>query len=95
MTLNNNHLLSLLHDILDEQSVGCCGQVSEYQQIKRLVKNMMADNSISDHELRQILPEIYQYGRQGEGTSNIEGHITANQGNLETWMNTIQQINLE
>ncbi|RLL47718.1 hypothetical protein D8M04_00065 [Oceanobacillus piezotolerans] len=94
MTLNTNNLLTLLHDILDEQSVGCCGQVSEYQQIKRLVKNMMVNNSITDEQLIKLLPEIYNYGRQGESAQNIEEHITSNQTNIESWMNAIN-VNLK
>ncbi|RKQ29681.1 YtzH-like family protein [Oceanobacillus halophilus] len=89
MTLKTNNLLTLLHDILDEQCVGCCGQVSEYQQIKRLVKNMTANNQITDEQLLQLLPEIYNYGRQGENAQNVEEHITANKNNLETWMSAI------
>ena len=94
MTLNTNHLLTLLHDILDEQCVDCCAEVSEYQQIKRLVKNMMAKNEITDDQLLQLLPEIYNYGMQGENTNNVEEHITANKDNLETWMSAIQNTTL-
>lgn len=94
MTLNSNHLLTLLHDILDEQCVDCCAEVSEYQQIKRLVKNMMAKKEITDEQLLQLLPEIYNYGIQGEGTNNVEDHITANKDNLETWMSAIRNTKL-
>ncbi|WP_085991523.1 YtzH-like family protein [Oceanobacillus senegalensis] len=95
MTLNTNNLLTLLHDILDEQSVGCCGEVSEYQQIRRLVKNMMSNNEITNEQLLQLLPEIYNYGRQGENAQNIEEHITVNKNNLKTWMSAIEHVNLQ
>lgn len=90
MTLNTNHLLTLLHDILDEQCVDCCAEVSEYQQIKRLVKNMMANNQITDEQLLQLLPEIYNYGIQGENATNIEDHINENKTNIQSWMSAIE-----
>ncbi|WP_164668320.1 YtzH-like family protein [Virgibacillus doumboii] len=95
MTLTVHNQLRLLQDILSEQTEDCCGEISEYQQIKRLVQAMMANNSISDEQLLQLLPEIYNYGRQGEIAHNDEEHITTNKDNIETWVNAIQQINLE
>ncbi|SDQ41726.1 YtzH-like protein [Virgibacillus subterraneus] len=95
MTLTVHNQLRLLHDILSEQTEDCCGEISEYQQIKRLVQAMMANNSISDEQLLQLLPEIYNYGRQGEIAQNDEEHITTNQENIKTWVSAIQQTNLE
>lgn len=95
MTLTIHNQLRLLHDILSEQTEDCCGEISEYQQIKRLVQAMMANNSISDEQLLQLLPEIYNYGRQGEIAQNDEEHITTNKDNIENWVNAIQQTNLE
>lgn len=95
MTLTINNQLRLLHDILSEQTEDCCGEISEYQQIKRLVQAMMANNSISDEQLLQLLPEIYNYGRQGEIAQNDAEHITTNKDNIETWVSAIQQTNLE
>lgn len=95
MTLNVNHQLALLHDLLDEQHTECCGQVSEYQQIKRLVKSIMANNLITDAQLVQLLPEIYNYSLQGESIHNSTEHITMNQENIQSWINAIQQTKLE
>ncbi|HLS09415.1 YtzH-like family protein [Lentibacillus sp.] len=95
MTLTTHNQLQLLHDILTEQTEDCCGEISEYQQIKRLVQAMMANNSISDEQLLQLLPEIYNYGRQGEIAHNDEEHILSNRENIETWVNAIQQTNVE
>lgn len=91
MSLTIHDQLALLYDILDEQTEGCCGNVAEYKQIKRLIQTMMAKNSITDEQLMQLLPEIYNYGRQGEIAQNIEEHITTNKDNIENWMNAIQQ----
>ncbi len=95
MTLTVHNQLRLLQDILSEQTEDCCGEISEYQQIKRLVQAMMANNSISDEQLLQLLPEIYNYGRQGEIAQNDAEHITTNQENIETWVSAIQRTSSE
>lgn len=95
MTLTVNNQLTLLLDLLDEQQLDSSGNVSEYQQIKRLVKSMLANNSITDEQLLQLLPEIYNYGRQGENAQDVPEHITANKQNIDNWINAIQQTNLE
>ncbi|MGP4108250.1 YtzH-like family protein [Virgibacillus sp. L01] len=95
MTLTVHNQLRLLQDILSEQTEDCCGEISEYQQIKRLVQAMMANNSISNEQLLQLLPEIYNYGRQGEIAQNDAEHITTNQENIETWVSAIQQTSSE
>jgi hypothetical protein len=95
MSLTVNHQLELLMDLLDEQQSECCAQVSEYQQIKRLVKSMMANNTITDEQLLQLLPEIYNYGRQGESVQNQEEHITTNIDNITNWISAIEQTSLQ
>ncbi|WP_099158820.1 YtzH-like family protein [Virgibacillus ndiopensis] len=94
MTLTVNDQLTLLHDILSEQTEDCCGEIAEYQQIKRLVQSMMAQNNITDNQLLQLLPEIYNYGRQGEIAQHSPEHITTNKENIEQWMSVITQVNL-
>ena len=95
MSLTVNHQLELLMDLLDEQQSECCAQVSEYQQIKRLVKSMMANNTITDEQLLPLLPEIYNYGRQGENAQNHEEHITTNIDNITNWISAIEKNNLQ
>ncbi|MFC4556741.1 YtzH-like family protein [Virgibacillus kekensis] len=95
MTLTIHNQLRLLEDILSEQSEDCCGEVSEYQQIKRLVRSMMASGSITDEQLLQLLPEIYNYGRQGENAHNDAEHITTNREKIDAWVSAIQQTSLE
>lgn len=95
MSLTVNDQLMLLNDILGEHSEDCCGEVAEYQQIKRIVKNLMAKKQLSDEQLLQLLPEIYNYGRQGEIAQNVPEHITTNQGNLENWMNAIANVSMK
>lgn len=94
MTLNVNHQLTLLYDLLDEHHVELDGEVAEYQQIKRVVKSMMANNSITDEQLLQLLPEIYNYGLQGESAQNSNEHIIDNQENIQQWINAINNKTL-
>lgn len=95
MTLTVADQLNLLHDLLDEQILESSGSVSEYQQIKRLVKTLIATNNISDEQMLQLLPEIYHYGLKGEVAQSLSEHITTNKENIETWKNAIQQVQLE
>lgn len=95
MTLSVNDQLTLLHDLLDEQMIERSASIAEYQQIKRLIQEMMAKNKINDQQLLQLLPEIYNYGRQGEIAQSLPEHITSNEENIENWKQAIQQTNLE
>lgn len=95
MTLTVHDQLMLLHDILDEHTEDGAGQIAEYQQIKRLVQTMMAKNSITNEQLLQLLPEIYNYGRQGEIAQNSPEHITTNKDNINNWMNAISNVNVK
>ena len=48
MTLSVSHQLELLNDILSEQTAGTDGSIAEYQQIKRLIQSMIANDRITD-----------------------------------------------
>ncbi|WP_053218861.1 YtzH-like family protein [Virgibacillus senegalensis] len=89
MTKNVQNQLDLLYDILTEHSEECCGSVAECQQIQRLVKSMIADNSVGESSLQQHLTAIYDYSRQGELVQNLNEHIESNQENLQEWINAI------
>ncbi|GAB3065563.1 YtzH-like family protein [Virgibacillus ainsalahensis] len=90
MTLTVNNQLTLLYDLLDEQQADCCGNITEYQQIMRLVQSMLDNNSITDEQLLNLLPDIYNYGRQGEIAPDLPEHITSNKSNIENWISAIQ-----
>ncbi|RFA33705.1 hypothetical protein CAI16_13830 [Virgibacillus dokdonensis] len=94
MELNTNNQLTLLIDLLDEHRTDLCGSVSEYQQITRLVNSLMQNSAISDQEIQELLPEIYDYGKNGESSQNMEAHITANNTQLATWIDALHQTNL-
>jgi len=95
VTLTVHNQLTLLHDLLDEHVSHNNGSVAEYQQIKRLVQSLIANNQVSNDQLLQLLPEIYNYGLQGEVVQSLPDHITDNKENIETWKNIIQQTNLK
>jgi|SRR5690625_1022015 len=95
MTLSVNHQLMLLHDILDEHHLDHSASVAEHQQIKRIVQTILANNSISDNQLLELLPEIYNYGQKGESSQDQPDHITSHQNNLESWISAIRQTNLD
>lgn len=94
MTLTVQNQLTLLYDILSEQSADNSGSINEYQQIKRLVQALIAQNKITDEQLLQLLPEIYHYGLQGETAQSLTEHIKSNEQNIQTWKQAIEQMNL-
>src|SRR5699024_6308191 len=95
MTLSVNHQLMLLHDILEEHHLDHAASGAEHQQIKRIVQTILANNGISDEQLLELLPEIYNYGQKGESSQSQPDDITSHQTNLESWMSAIRQTNLE
>lgn len=93
--LTVNDQLMVLHDILTEQSEEGSGDIAEYEQIKRIIQSLMAKDSITNAQLLALLPEIYNYGLQGEQAQNVEEHITTNKSNIENWASSLNQSNLE
>ncbi|MFA1820271.1 YtzH-like family protein [Virgibacillus oceani] len=95
MGLSVNDQLTLLLDLLDEQSGENSATHSEYQQIARLVTSMLDNQTIQNHEVLDMLPQIYEYGKQGESASNVTDHITNNKQNIESWISAINHITLK
>jgi len=89
LTVNNQ--LTLLHDLLDEHRTFLTVSIDEYRQIKRLVQTITSNPSIEDQDLRLILPEIYNYGIQGELVQSLSEHIESNKKNIDKWLTTIQK----
>lgn len=95
MTLSTNDQLKLLYDLLEEHLSEFTGSVSEYQQIKRVVQSLISKDKIVDEQLLQVLPEIYNYGLQGESVQSLTEHISTNSKNIESWKSVIQENKLE
>ncbi|MFC0522272.1 YtzH-like family protein [Pontibacillus salicampi] len=84
--------VSLLYDLVSEQSEDCCGTLSECQQIQRIARSLLSRKNISDENVLKILPAIYEYSLQAESTSDLNEHITSNQDQLTEWAASIQNI---
>ncbi|GAB3792153.1 YtzH-like family protein [Virgibacillus kimchii] len=95
MGLTVNDQLTLLVDLLDEHAGESTATPSEYQQIARLVQSMIDNGTIHDDHLLQLLPQIQQYGLEGESTANVANHITNNKQNIDSWINAIDQHTLK
>lgn len=93
--LTVNDQLMVLSDILTEQSDELSGEIAEYEQIKRIVQTLRAKESIADEQLLALLPEIYNFGLQGEQAQNVAEHITTNKSNMETWAACLNKSSLE
>jgi len=88
MYLTVHNQLTLLHDLLDEQTIYRTVSLNEYKQIRRLVKSICMNNHI-DERLLSVLPEIYNYGIKGELSQSPLEHAITNKKNIEKWLNTI------
>ena len=88
MSLSHQDQVNLLQDILVNHLEDCCGSVSECEQIGRLVKSLLANDSVSP-ELQPLLEEIYTYCQSGKNSSDLESHINAHQEELSQWVGQI------
>ncbi len=90
MQLNHEHQLMLLKDILSEQQSECCGTISEYEQLERLIQSLLANDAIHDH-LKQSLKNIYQYSQKGKNSRDSAQHITEYDQHITNW---IEDLNM-
>lgn len=88
MPLNQQYQVELLKDILSNHQLDCCGSVSELEQLERLVKSLLADNSLNN----DVLEQIYSYSQNGINASNIDNHIESHQQQLSQWVSEINQF---
>ncbi|MDY0408731.1 YtzH-like family protein [Virgibacillus soli] len=91
MSLNHNDQLQLLVDILDDHQSEKDGEIAEYQQVKRIIKSLLANQTVTNEQLEELLPQIYNYCLQGENVQNQEEHIESNKDNIQGWMDAIEQ----
>jgi len=93
MPLTTKDQMNVLYDLLSEQAEECCGSVSEYQQIQRLARSLLSKKATNNDDFLQILPQIYDYGRDGEATEDDNQYVISNQAQLNEWVHSIQNIN--
>ena len=92
MPLQYQDQVSLLRDILKNHQIDCCGSVSEYEQLERLIKSLMV-NSDMNQEAKPILEQIYLYS-QGGINSSSSWTITLNpiKLSLSQWVNKMNSF---
>jgi predicted Zn-dependent peptidase len=91
LSLNTDHQLALLLDLLTEQSNDLNGTSAEYAQITRLLEKLdNNDQAISNESLKNTIPAIYAYCLQSEKSNDISEFITSNQNQLNEWIQTIE-----
>lgn len=91
MPLEQKDQMNLLKDILTNHSTDCCGSVSECEQLERLVKSLMV-NSELDHNVKNVLEQIYSYSQHGTNTNELDQHIESHQEQLGQWVSEINQF---
>ncbi|GIN93055.1 hypothetical protein J6TS1_46590 [Siminovitchia terrae] len=90
MSLSYQDQIGLLKDIMVNHLEDSQGSASEYSQIGRLVKSLLANHQI-DYQLAPVLEEIYLYCQKSFQTNDLERHIGDHQGHLSQWIGHIDQ----
>ena len=88
MPLQYQDQVSLLKDILTNHQTDCCGSVSEYEQLERLIKSLMVNSNISQ-DVKPVLEQIYSYSQGGINSSSLDHHIESHQTQLSQWVRSI------
>jgi hypothetical protein len=88
MPLNHEHQMTILKDILSNHQTDCCGTVSECEQIERLAKSLMGNEQVGSH-VKNVLPDIYDYGQNGKYSVDLDSHILSYQEQLSNWVNQL------
>ena len=58
MPLQYQDQVNLLKDILTNQQTDCCGSVSEYEQLERLIKSLMANSNVNQEDVNRYLTKF-------------------------------------
>ncbi|MBA9026243.1 YtzH-like family protein [Peribacillus huizhouensis] len=90
MPLSHEHQMTLLKDILSNHQTDCCGSISEYEQVERLVKSLLVNNGVHQN-VKSILQDVYQYSQNGISTSDSDQHIQTHQDQLLQWVDGMNQ----
>ncbi len=88
MTITARDQIGMIREILYNHKTDCCGQVSEYQQIQRLIQSLVAKGSLNEQE-KQTMYDIYQYTQTGVNGRNIDNHITNHDESLGKWIHEL------
>jgi len=91
MPLQYQDQVSLLKDILTNHQTDCCGSVSEYEQLERLIKSLLVNSNISQ-DVKPVLEQIYSYSQGGINSSSSDQHIESHQTQLSQWVDRIDSF---
>lgn len=91
MPLNEVDQINLLKDILSNHQLDCCGSISEYEQLERLVKSLMVNEKVHTDALN-VLEQIYTYSQNGIQAKNSDEHIESHQEQLSAWVSDMDQF---
>ncbi|MBS4175974.1 YtzH-like family protein [Lederbergia citrea] len=93
MPLSHHDQVHLLQDILVNHLEDCCGSVSECEQLGRLVKSLLVNQSVAP-EMQPLLENIYAYCQTGKNTADLDNHINAHQEELSQWVGQINNYSI-
>ncbi|HWO96352.1 MAG TPA: YtzH-like family protein [Bacillus sp. (in: firmicutes)] len=91
MPLDYSDQMSILKDILSNHQSDCCGTVSECEQIERLIKSMLG-NETTNEQVKNTLYNIYDYSQSAKNTQHLDQHIQTNQQNLSQWVSELDSL---
>ncbi|MCJ7842771.1 YtzH-like family protein [Lederbergia sp. NSJ-179] len=91
MSLNHQHQVQLLQDILNNHLEDRSGSVAEYEQVERLIKSLLAQNAVPQ-EIEPLLHDIYSYSQSGKNQNDLDQHINAHQDQLSQWVQVINTL---
>jgi hypothetical protein len=91
MPINNQDKIKLLHDLLEDHQLDCCGTTSECEQIARLALSLI-ENGQLNYEANEMLSQIKEYSMSGSSHPELEAHIKNNQHYLTSWVSSLDQL---
>lgn len=85
MPLDHQHQMTILKDILSNHKEDGLGTVSECEQVERLAKSLIANESITN-ELKNTLTDVYSYSQQGKSATDLDAHVNSHEEQLSQWV---------
>ncbi|GGE55184.1 hypothetical protein GCM10011391_37740 [Pullulanibacillus camelliae] len=87
MTLTPNDKLNLVKDILTTHHSDGVANASEYEQLHRIVQNLLKDSSTTPQA--NTLQAINAYCSKGLELTDYNDHLTENKDNINTWIQSL------
>jgi len=87
MTLTPNDKLTLVKDILATHHADGVAHASEYEQLYRIVQNLLDDWDTSAQVT--TLQAIHNYCAQGLELTDYADHLTENKDNINIWIQSL------